>query len=177
MYDAPSYVWALVLIAAIGIPLTTAIALYRGGLAARMHRRAAVAVAVVAASVLGGWFAVSSLLAGAGIYEFAETTPWFGVAVAGTLIALLLSSSVPVVSRNLAAPGSLARLALPHTLRVAGIVFLIVMAQGALPGVFAWPAGLATSPQAWRHPSSPGSCPEGKAANRQCGSTRSVSST
>ena len=36
MYDATSYVWALVLIVAIGIPLTTAIALYGGELTARM---------------------------------------------------------------------------------------------------------------------------------------------
>jgi hypothetical protein len=40
MYDATSYVWALVLIVAIGIPLTTAIALYGGELTARMPRRA-----------------------------------------------------------------------------------------------------------------------------------------
>lgn len=142
MYDAPGYVWALVLVGAIGIPLTTIIALYRGALAARMPRRTAVGVAAVAASILGGWFAVSSLIAGAGVYDFSKTPPWFGLAVAGILIALLLATAIPVVSRIFAAPGSLARLALPHTLRVLGIVFLILMAQGALPGAFAWPAGL-----------------------------------
>jgi hypothetical protein len=33
-------------------------------------------------------------------------------------------------------------LALPHTLRVVGVTFLLVMAQGHLPAVFALPAGL-----------------------------------
>jgi len=34
------------------------------------------------------------------------------------------------------------RLVLPHTLRIEGAVFLILMAQGRLPAVFALPAGL-----------------------------------
>jgi hypothetical protein len=46
------------------------------------------------------------------------------------------------VARILAAPGSLARLTLPHTLRVVGVLFLMVMALGHLPALFALPAGL-----------------------------------
>jgi hypothetical protein len=46
------------------------------------------------------------------------------------------------VGRILAAPGTAARLALPHTLRVVGVTFLLVMAQGRLPAIFALPAGL-----------------------------------
>jgi hypothetical protein len=34
------------------------------------------------------------------------------------------------------------RLVLPHTLRIEGVVFLLLMAQGHLPAVFALPAGL-----------------------------------
>jgi hypothetical protein len=34
------------------------------------------------------------------------------------------------------------RLVLPHTLRIEGVVFLLLMAQGHLPPVFALPAGL-----------------------------------
>jgi hypothetical protein len=47
-----------------------------------------------------------------------------------------------VVSRILADPGTPARLAWPHTLRVLGGVFLIVLALDKLPAVFAIPAGL-----------------------------------
>jgi hypothetical protein len=64
------------------------------------------------------------------------------VAVAGTLIALLVAARIPIVSRILAAPGTPVRLALPHTLRVVGVLFLIAMAQGHLPAAFALPAGL-----------------------------------
>jgi len=54
----------------------------------------------------------------------------------------LLATRIPLVSRILADPGTPARLALPHTLRVVGVLFLIVMAEGHLPAAFALPAGL-----------------------------------
>jgi hypothetical protein len=47
-----------------------------------------------------------------------------------------------VIARVLAAPGTPARLAVPHTLRVVGVVFLLVMALGKLPAVFPLPAVL-----------------------------------
>jgi hypothetical protein len=144
VYDLPSYVWALVLIGVIGIPAATAVMLYRGAVAARLGRRTSIGVAAAAAAALGGWIVVSALLAHAGEYHRAsgEAAPWFGVAFAGTLIALLLAAQIPPVSRILADPGTPVRLALPHTLRVVGVTFLIVMAQGHLPAVFALPAGL-----------------------------------
>ena len=144
MYDLPSYVWALVMAGAIGIPMATSAVLYRGALAAGVGRRAAIAVTAASAAVLGGWLVVSGLLAGAGVYslEPGDSVPWFLVAVAGTLISLLLATRISIVSRILAGPGTPARLALPHTLRVVGVLFLIVMAQGHLPAAFALPAGL-----------------------------------
>ena len=144
MYDLPSYVWALVLIGVIGIPASTCAVLYRGAVAAGVGRRTATAVAATTAAVLGGWLVVSGLLARAGVYrqDPGEIVPWFPVVVAGTLIALLLATRIPLVSRILADPGTPARLALPHTLRVVGVLFLIVMAQGHLPAAFALPAGL-----------------------------------
>jgi hypothetical protein len=146
MYQAPSYVWAAILLATIGIPLLAVVALYRGALAARMPRRTATGVAVVAASLLGGWFVVTSLLASSGTYARtiapAVELPVLTVAAVGTLAALLLATTIPVVSRSLSAPGSLARLALAQTPRVEGFVFLIVLAQGALPAGFAWPAAV-----------------------------------
>ena len=144
MYDLPSYVWALVLIGVIGIPATTCVMLYRGALAAGLNRRTATTVTVVAAAVLGGWLLASGLLAYAGVYHQAsgQAAPWFGVAFAGTLLALLAATRIPPMGRILAAPGTAARLALPHTLRVVGVTFVLVMALGHLPAIFALPAGL-----------------------------------
>jgi len=144
VYDLPSYVWALVLIGVIGIPATTCLMLYRGALAAGLSRRTATMVAVVAAAMLGGWLLASGLLARAGVYHQAsgQAAPWFGVALAATLLGLLATTRIPPMSRVLAAPGTAARLALPHTLRVVGVTFLLVMALGHLPAIFALPAGL-----------------------------------
>ena len=144
MYELASYVWALVLTGALGIPAATCAVLYRSAVAAGAGRRTATAVTAATAAVLGGWLLVSSLLARAGVYrqDPGEVVPWLGVVVAGTLIALLLVTRISLVSRILAAPGTPARLVLPHTLRVVGVLFLIVMAQGHLPAAFALPAGL-----------------------------------
>ena len=145
MYDLPIYVWALVLAGVIGIPAATCAVLYRGAVAAGVGRRAATAVTATTAAVLGGWLVVSGLLARAGVYRQdpgEAAVPWLLVVVAGILIALLLATRIPIVSRILADPGTPARLALPHTLRVVGVLFLIVMAQGHLPAAFALPAGL-----------------------------------
>ena len=142
MYDLPSYVWELVLAGAIGIPATTSIVLYRGAVAAGLGRPMAAAVAAAAAAVLGGWLVVTGLLARAGVYQGSEGGPWFGAAVAGFLSALLLATRIPLVARVLADPGAVSGLALPHTLRVVGVVFLILMVQGHLPAAFALPAGL-----------------------------------
>ena len=144
MYDLPSYVWALTLIGVIGILATTCLMLYRGAIAAGLSRRTATMVTAVAAAGLGGWLLASGLLARAGVYHQAsgQAAPWFGAAFAGILLGLLTATRIPVVARILAAPGTPACLALPHTLRVMGVTFLLVMAQGRLPAVFALPAGL-----------------------------------
>ena len=144
MYDLPTSMWVLVLAGAIGIPAFTSAVLYRGALAAGLGRLAATAVTATTSTVLGGWLVISGLLAGAGVYRQVpgETVPWFLVAVSGTLIALLLATRIPHISRILADPGTPARLALPHSLRVVGVSFLIVMALGHLPAAFAMSAGL-----------------------------------
>ena len=144
MYNLASYVWMLVLAGAIGIPAVTCAMLYRSAVAAGVGRREATAVTATTAAVLGGWLVLSGLLARAGVYrqDSGEAVPWLLVAFAVFLIALLLATRIPLVSRILAEPGPPARLALPHTLRVVGVLFLIVMAQGHLPAAFALPAGL-----------------------------------
>lgn len=143
MYDLPSYVWALVLVGVIGIPATTCAMLYRGAVAAGIGRRAAGAVTAAMAIGSGGWIVVSAVLAHARVYDQAPGAgvPWLVVVFAGGLLALLLAARIPIVARILAAPDSPARLALPHTFRVAGVAFLIVMVQGHLPAAFALPAG------------------------------------
>ena len=140
MYDLPSSVWALVLTGVIGIPAATSVMLYRSAEAAGLGRRIAAAVAAAAAVVLGGWIVASSLLARAGVYHRGIG---LGLAAfAAVLLGLLAATRLPTVARILAAPGTPARLAVPHTLRVVGVVFLLVMALGKLPAVFALPAGL-----------------------------------
>ena len=132
------------LIAAIGFPVTTSAALYRGAIATGLGRRAAFAVAATAGGVLGGWLVISGVLAGSGVYRQSsqDAVPWLPIAAAGFLVALLLATRIPLVSRILNDPGTAVRLTLPHTLRIVGVVFLIVMALGHLPAVFALPAGL-----------------------------------
>jgi hypothetical protein len=144
VYDLPIYVWALVLAGVIGIPASTSAVLYRGAVAAGLSLPVATAVTATTAAVLGGWLVVSGLLARAGVYrqDPGEAVPWLLVAFAIFLVALLLATRIPLVSRILADPGTPARLALPHTLRVVGVLFLITMAQGHLPAAFALPAGL-----------------------------------
>jgi hypothetical protein len=141
--DLPGYVWALTIAGCVGIPLLTALALYRGGLAA-VGRRTATGVAVVFGTVWVGWVLVSGVLAGADTYRQSPRVPnpWLAVAAVGTLVAALLATRIPVVARILADPGTAARLAVPQTLRAIGGVFLAVLALGQLPAVFALPAGL-----------------------------------
>jgi hypothetical protein len=100
--------------------------------------------AAAAAAGFGGWILASGLLAHAGTYhqQPGHFRPWIGLAFAGYLTALLLATRIPAVTRILAAPGSLARLTLPHTTRVVGVLFLIVMALGDLPAIFALSADL-----------------------------------
>jgi hypothetical protein len=144
MSSLPGYVWVLVLIGVVGIPATTAVVLYRGALAVRLPRRTATAIAAVTGAGWAAWIVVSALLAAAGAYrqDPTVTRPWIAVALVGALVAALLATRIPVVARVLADPGTPARLALPQTFRVVGGVFLIVLALGELPAVFALPAGL-----------------------------------
>jgi hypothetical protein len=130
----PSYVWALVLIGAVGFPLVTAAMFYRSVPRA----------AVVAAVVLEAWVVVTALLGAAGVYEQdpISVRPWLGAAIVGVFAAVLASTRIPAVARALADPDAPARLAAPHALRVLGVFFLLVLALGKLPAVFALPAGL-----------------------------------
>ena len=113
--------------------------LYGGAERAGLGRRRAALLAGAAAVLLGGWFTASALIADHGWYH---TLPWFPVAAAWFLGMLLALSRIPVVARALAAPGMASRLLLPHSFRVAEVAFLIYLALGHLPALFAVPAGL-----------------------------------
>jgi hypothetical protein len=139
MYDPPAYVWALIIAGLTAIAATTCIVLYRGAVRAGRTRRRAAPLAGTAAVLLGGWFTASAVIAGHGWYR---TLPWFPVAAAGFLATLLALSRIPAVARVLTAPGMASRLMLPHSFRVAGVFFLLYLALGYLPALFALPAGL-----------------------------------
>jgi hypothetical protein len=144
MNDQPLIVWTLVFLGVLGIPATTSWMLYRGGVAAGMRRRTAALVAGGAAYLFAAWIVASAILAGTDVYRSGTggVAPWFGIAVAGALATFLLAARLPAVSRILDGPDMLARLVLPNTFRIVGVSFLIAMALGDLPWVFALPAGL-----------------------------------
>lgn len=144
MDDLPGYVWLLVLTVGVAMPVAVSGALFRGAIAAGLGRRSATRVALATVTVWGGWIVTSALMARAGVYrqDSGAANPWIAAALLGSLALALLGSRIPVVARILAEPGTAARLAVPQTLRVFGATFLIVMALGELPAVFAVPAGV-----------------------------------
>ncbi len=143
MYDPPAYVWALTIAGPAAIAAMTCIALYGGAVRAGLGRRRAVLLGGAAAIVLGGWFAATAVIAGHGWYDTRPgQVPWLPIAATGSLGTLLVASRIPVVARALTAPGMASRLVLPHAFRVTGVFFLLYLALGHLPALFALPAGL-----------------------------------
>src|SRR5580704_12241160 len=122
MYDPPAYLWVITTALTAAIAAATCVVLYSGAKRSGLGRWRAALLAGAAAVVLGGWFTATAV---AGFF--------------GTLLAL---RRIPVVARALTAPGMASRLEYPHTFRVEGVAFLIIMALGHLPALFALPAGL-----------------------------------
>jgi hypothetical protein len=141
MAELPIHVWAVLLAAVLGIPAVTGVVLYRAAVIAGLGRRAGTGVAGAFTAGWGAWLLVTGYLASAGVYS-ARGGSWFLVAVAGAVVLLLLASRVPLVAGLLSDPRTSALLALPHMLRVFGVVFLILMIEGHLPAAFAVPAGI-----------------------------------
>jgi hypothetical protein len=144
MYDPPAYIWAITIAGTAAIAAATCVVLYSGAKGAGLGRPRAVLLAGAAAVVLGGWFTASAVIAGHGWYDtpLGHGVPWLPIAVVGFFGMLLALRRIPVVARALAAPGLASRLEYPHTFRVEGVAFLIMMALGHLPALFALPAGL-----------------------------------
>ena len=140
MYDPPAYLWAITIAGPTAVAAVTCVVLYGGAERAGLGRRRAALLAGAAAVLLGGWLTASAVIADHGWYR---ALPWFPVAVAGFLGLLLALRRIPVVARALTAPGMVSRLELPHSFRVVeGMAFLLAMALGHLPALFALPAGL-----------------------------------
>ncbi|HMG64778.1 MAG TPA: hypothetical protein VK599_17685 [Streptosporangiaceae bacterium] len=144
MYDPPSYLWVMAIAGIIAILAATCVVLYGGAVRAGLGRTRAALLAGGAAVVLGGWFTASAVIAGHGWYHarLGHGVPWMPIAVAGFFGSLLALRRIPVVARALAAPGLASRLEYPHLFRVEGVAFLVIMALGHLPPLFALPAGL-----------------------------------
>jgi hypothetical protein len=144
MYDPPGYLWALAIVGVVAILAATCVVLYGGAVRAGLGQRRAALLAAAAAVVLGGWCAASTVIAGHGWYHtrLGHGVPWLPVAVAGFFGLVLALGRIPVVARALSGPGMPSRLELPHAFRMLdGAAFLIVMALGHLPALFALPAG------------------------------------
>ena len=145
MYDPPAYVWALTIGGPTAIAAATCIALYGGAVRAGLGRKRAALLGGAAAVVLGGWYTATALIAGHGWYNTRPSqVPWLPIAAAGSLGTLLALTRVPGVARALTAPGMASRLVLPHAFRVTGVFFLLYLAFGHLPALFALPGAVRT---------------------------------
>ena len=144
MYDPPAYLWVITTALTAAIAAATCVVLYSGAKRSGLERWRAALLAGAAAVVLGGWFTATAVIAGHGWYHtrLGHGVPWLPIAVAGFFGTLLALRRIPVVARALTAPGMASRLEYPHTFRVEGVAFLIIMALGHLPALFALPAGL-----------------------------------
>jgi len=144
MYDPPAYISAITIAGTAAIAAATCVVLYSGAKGAGLGRPRALLLAAAAAVVLGGWFTATAVIADHGWYDtrLGHGVPWLPIAVAGFFGTLLALRRIPLVARALAAPGLASRLEYPHTFRVEGVAFLIMMALGHLPALFALPAGL-----------------------------------
>jgi hypothetical protein len=143
MEHLPVYLWVATYAEVAAIEAAAAYVLYRGARSAGLGTRRAAEISTGAVLLFGGWLAVSSVIGGQGAYRtrLGHGVPWLPVATLGFFGALMALSRLPSVTNSLNAPGALQRLMLPHSFRIAGIVFVVAMLLGKLPPLFALPAG------------------------------------
>ncbi|WP_308465264.1 hypothetical protein [Rathayibacter soli] len=144
MYPLPLVVWMLVITGVIGLPALTVVALARGTAPDGLRRTTPARLAWAAGIGWTLWAIASTLLAAAGVYRltWTATNPAIGVAALGAMLVAFLFTRMPAASRILTRPELAWRVTLPHALRIAGgAAFLAAFALGALPAVFALPAG------------------------------------
>ncbi len=138
MQALPGWFWVAEVAGVAGLISAIAVVLYRG---ARRQRNQLVAGTVVA---LGGWLLISAYLADSGFYRARpdQGPAALGAAAAAVLVAALAATLIPSVRASFGAPGSLARITALQSYRVIGGLFLVALALGQVPALFALPAGL-----------------------------------
>lgn len=143
MFEPAWYLWVMVGAAVLGFALSVGF-LLRNGLVARSDRPGAMAVGVMGSGAMLGLVGINATLAALGLYRRSPESPvpWIALVLIATIIGMLALARTSRVAPALDAPGALVRLTLPHTFRIFGVVFLIAMADGGLPAVFAVPAGV-----------------------------------
>jgi hypothetical protein len=118
-------------------------------------------IALVSGAALAVWAVITTVLAREGVFQSAaeEGVPPVGITLAVVLLVLAVCLSVSGSLRSLLSrQSSLIRL---HLWRFLGITFLILMAQGRVPALWAIPAGIgdilvaATAPWVARHVETP----------------------
>jgi hypothetical protein len=94
--------------------------------------------------LFGAWAVASAVFAHHGGYhtQVGKQPPWLPIEAMGAILALLLLTRIPFVSRALSGPNSVRLLSWPHAFRLAGVALVISMMLGHLPALFAVPAGL-----------------------------------
>lgn len=144
MNHAPAVVSAITSIGTIAFIALTAVALHRAATKAGESRALARTLAATSAVLLTAWTALLTVLASHGVFHarLGHGVPWLPIATATALGVLLALSRLTPVARVLSHPGAQGELVLPHSGRVEGIAFLLMMATGHLPALFAIPAGL-----------------------------------
>lgn len=144
MSDIPAYIGAITVVGTAGILTATCAALYAGVRASGAGRKAATKSTAVAAILLGVWAAVNTAVAREGGYhtQLGKQPPWLPIEAVTAIVALLLLTRIPTVSRALSVQHSVRLLSWPHAFRVAGVALILSAMLGHLPALFAIPAGL-----------------------------------
>jgi hypothetical protein len=144
MSSLPAYVGAITLAGTAGILIAACVALYRGSRDSGASRSTAATIMAGAAILFGVWAVASAVVAHHGGYhtQLGKQPPWLPIEAITAMVALLLLTRIPLVSRALSGPNSLRLLSWPHAFRLEGIALIIAMILGHLPALFALPAGL-----------------------------------
>lgn len=139
----PAFLPYYVLIGTAAIVVAILYGLHRSLLSANWPEGERKSAVITASVILVGWLAVAIALGGAGVYlANADDIPTiqYGILVP-IVIGLVLLWRSPLANRILdAVPQEW--LVGVQLYRALGIIFLILYAQGLLPGLFAWPAGV-----------------------------------
>jgi hypothetical protein len=145
MVSLPPWLWVLTLIATVGIAAATVVVLARAGRRAGLGAGGSALLGTATGVLFVGWGVASAVIAGHGGYLVrpgGDRVPWLPITTVAFLVVLSALALTPPVRRVLQVPEAESGLLVPHTIRVAGIVFLVAMAQGYLPALFAVPAGV-----------------------------------